>query len=123
VLPDGTNGSSSQVAIPTGQSANISIALDASPYVSSGKIAMTSFQVASGSQPSAMESVDVVNESSIPVLAAPAPGGASAPAAPAASVPSAPAPAAPDSTLWIGLGVLVVVLAGGYLYMSGKGKK
>ncbi len=68
VLPDGRSSSSSVLPIPPGQTRQFSVGLDASSYVSDGRIREVIAQISAGSQPAMTESVYMLNVSGVQVL-------------------------------------------------------
>lgn len=122
-LPNGQTASSISATIPTGSSSQVSVPLNAAPYIGGGQIAKATFSVYSGSQASWMDAIDAVNITAIPVIAAPKPTPRPAPSVAVPPAPVAPAPAKPVSSgidpMLIAL-VLVIVLVGGYLFMQKK---
>ncbi len=73
VLPDGRSSSSSVLPIPPGQTRQFSVDLDASLFVSDGRIGAVLAQISAGSQPAMTESVYMLNISGIGVVPGPAP--------------------------------------------------
>ncbi|MFH1095524.1 MAG: hypothetical protein V1728_04870 [Candidatus Micrarchaeota archaeon] len=68
VLPDGRSSSSSVLPIPPGQTRQFSVGLDASSYVTDGRIREVIAQISAGSQPAMTESVYLLNVSGVQVL-------------------------------------------------------